>query len=326
MESSVPARERIPTKHHPEGIDPGQMFFDEARVHDLILSYQRDGDPETWQAIVMGCLPLIDSLIRKFHFQLYEDFEALRNECVIKLFKAIKNYDPARGRAFSCLTVAITRFLFSYVATVRTRAKRYSLGPEEILAEYESPSQGRTELPEELKTKIQTIRTRFKDKEERAALKFLINYFLLEGFSQPRKLVLDTLNRQFGFPLEKAGVLYDYAVVSLRSVLHEYYTPVYSDREMLRLCRGSTLSAEIHGIVGEKYFARLMDIFAGLTVTFPSKAALEKLRKSRDFLNRLDEQAFSPGPLTESSEHQLLSALIEGHHTEAPLYGSGPQE
>ena len=64
MESSVPASQKIPTLHHPEGINPDQMFFHEAQVHDLILDYQRQASPETWQAIVMGCLPLIDSLIR----------------------------------------------------------------------------------------------------------------------------------------------------------------------------------------------------------------------------------------------------------------------
>jgi hypothetical protein len=34
-------RQKIPTLHHPEGIDPEAMFFDEARVHNLILEYQR---------------------------------------------------------------------------------------------------------------------------------------------------------------------------------------------------------------------------------------------------------------------------------------------
>jgi Sigma-70 region 2 len=272
----------------------------------------------------MGCLPLIDSLIRKYGFQHYEDAEALRNESIIKLFKAIRYYNPERGRAFSCLTVAITRFLFSYVRTVRIRTKRMSLVADEILEQYEGPGQGRTELPEELKTKIQTIRTRFKGKEERTAFKFLINYFLLEGITQPRKLVLDTLGRQFGFSIDKAGVLYDYALVSLRSVLQEYYTPVYSPGEMLRLCRRSTVLAEIHQIVGEQCFARLLDIFAGITVTFPSKAALEKMRRSQEFLNGLNDEkrAFSSGPLSASSEEQLLSAVLEGHHTEAPLYGS----
>jgi hypothetical protein len=247
IENSVPVGQKIPTRHHPEGIDPDQMFFCETQVHDLILAYQRDGDPETWQAIVMGCLPLIDSLIRKHHFQIYEEVAALRNECILKLFKAIRHYNPDRGRAFSCLTVAITRFLFSYVAMVRTRTRRFSLVPDEILAEYESPGSGRSDLPKELKNKIQAIRTRFKGQEEREALKFLINYFLLEGFSQPRKLVLDALRQQFNLSLEKAGTLYDYAVVSLRSVLHEYYTPVYSPQHAQktpRLGRRKFCSAE----------------------------------------------------------------------------------
>jgi hypothetical protein len=50
----------------------------------------------------------------------------------------------------------------------------------------------------------------------------------LEGFSQPRKLALETMRRQFDLTLEKAGALYDYVLVSLRSVFHEYYTGLFS--------------------------------------------------------------------------------------------------
>jgi hypothetical protein len=195
---------------------------------------------------------------------------------------------------------------------------------DEILEQYEGNGQARTELPEELKAKIQTVRTRFKSESERGALKLLINYFLLEGFSQPRKFVPDTLRRQFGFSIEKAGALYDYALVSLRSVLHEYYTPVYSPEEMLRFCYRWTVLPEFHRIVGEKCFAELMDVFAGITVTFPSKSALEKMRKSQEFLNGLSDEtrAFSPSSLGASAEDQLLSAVLEGHHTEVRLYAS----
>ena len=133
MESSVPASQKIPTMHHPEGIEPGRMFFHETQVRELILEYQRSGNPETWQAIVLACLPLIESLIRSHNFQLYEDKDALKNVCVLKLFKAIRHYNPDRGRAFSCLSVAFTRFLISYVQTVRTRARRISLVADEIL-------------------------------------------------------------------------------------------------------------------------------------------------------------------------------------------------
>ena len=308
--------------HHPEGIEPDRMFFCETQVHELILDYQRSANPETWQAIVMACLPLIESLIRHHNFQLYEDKDALKNECIIKLFKAIKRYDPDRGRAFSVLSVAFTRFLISYVQTVRIRTKRMSSIEDEILEQYESAGQDRSRLPEELKSKIQTIRTRFKSKSDRAAFKLLINYFLLEGFSQPRKLVLETVRRQFGLTLEKAGTLYDYALVSLRSVLHDYYTPVYSAEEMLRLCYRSSVLPEICGIIGEQCFAKLMDVFAGVTVTFPSKAALEKMRKSREFLNGAgdEREAFSPNSLGSNAEAQLLAGILEEHHTNSLVY------
>jgi hypothetical protein len=71
-----------------------------------------------------------------------------------------------------------------------------------------------------------------------------------------------------------------------RGILH----PGYSPGEMLRLCRRSSVLGEIYSVVGEKCFARLMDVFAGLTVSFPNKAALEKMCKNRQFLNGLSDE------------------------------------
>jgi hypothetical protein len=246
--------------------------------------------------------------------QTFGDVTVLGERRLVESF-ALPVENKSLAEAFSCLTVAFTRFLISYVAMVRTRARRLSLVADEVLEQYEGPGQGRTELPEELKAKIQAIRTRFKSAPERGAFKFLINYFLLEGIScQPRKLVLGTLGRQFGFSIDKADALFDYALVCLRSVLHEFYTPVYSAEEILRLCRRSTVLAEIHQLVGGKCFAEPMDVFAGITVTFPSKSALEKMRKSQAFLNGLSDEtrAFSPSSLGASAEDQLLSAVLEG--------------
>jgi hypothetical protein len=49
----------------------------------------------------------------------------------------------------------------------------------------------------------------------------------------------------------------------------------------------------------------------------PSKTNVSALNRLGD-----EKQAFSPGLLSASSEHQLLSGVLEGHHTEAPLYVS----
>jgi DNA-directed RNA polymerase specialized sigma subunit len=179
MENSLAASGSSPvkllTKRHPEGIEPDQIFFHEAEIHDLILAYQRDPTPEIWQAIVIGSLPLIDSLIRKHSFQLYDDQDALRSECVLKLHKAIQHYNPARGRAFSVLSVALFRFLISHVQMIRTRGKRISFIEDKILEQYPAKGQTRTELPAEIKARLGTIQTRFKSKSDRAAVKLFIN-------------------------------------------------------------------------------------------------------------------------------------------------------
>jgi hypothetical protein len=58
----------------------------------------------------------------------------------------------------------------------------------------------------------------------------------LEGFTQPRKLVLDTLGRQFGFPIEKAGALYS-AIPENRSFFGRFFsltTAAFRVFEMLK--------------------------------------------------------------------------------------------
>jgi hypothetical protein len=42
----------------------------------------------------------------------------------------------------------------------------------------------------------------------------------------------------------------------MRTVLHDYYAPVYSAREMVCLCCHQSLLSEIHALIGEKAFAR----------------------------------------------------------------------
>jgi len=46
------------------------------------------------------------------------------------------------------------------------------------------------------------------------------------------------------------------------------------------------------------------------------------MRKSREFLNGLNDEkaAFSAGLLSANTEHQLLSAVLEEHHVDSPLY------
>src|ERR1700757_1607231 len=81
------AEGRVITQHNPGGIDESELFFNEDVVFDLVLEYQKTRDVAVWQRIVEETIPLIDTIIRNYHFQQYDEVDALRAECAIKLSK-----------------------------------------------------------------------------------------------------------------------------------------------------------------------------------------------------------------------------------------------
>src|SRR6201981_2084932 len=91
----------VKTLHHPEGITEDDLFFNEETVFNLVLEYQKNQRVELWKRIVEETIPLIDTIIRNYNFQQYDEIDALRAECTIKLSKVLLKYDPARGRCFS---------------------------------------------------------------------------------------------------------------------------------------------------------------------------------------------------------------------------------
>jgi hypothetical protein len=110
-------------------------LFDERKVAELILRWQRTGDGELFATIIAISLPLINYLIYKYSYQSRSDFCETRSEVILKLAKALPKFDPTRGRAFTLYFYAIKRFLFSrFEKEVRRRSREVSTDPE-IMAE-----------------------------------------------------------------------------------------------------------------------------------------------------------------------------------------------
>jgi hypothetical protein len=99
-------------------------LFDERRIAELIVRWQRDGDGETFAEIIRASLPLINHLIYKYSAQSRDDFAEVRAEVILKLSKALLKFDPARGKAFTLYYFAIKRFLFSRFEKMAVRRSR----------------------------------------------------------------------------------------------------------------------------------------------------------------------------------------------------------
>jgi len=324
------AEGRVITQHNPGGIDESELFFNEEVVFNLVLEYQKTRDIAVWQRIVTETIPLIDTIIRNYHFQQYDEVDALRAECAIKLSKVLLKFDPARGRCFSHFSVSFKHFLISYAQKVRNKTKRVTCVENEILEQAEAKSYIPEDISEEFKKRLYETETRFLEPDFSDALKYLVNYFLFEGFGTSKTKLCHTLVTMYDLTQDRAYLLYDYALIKMRSVLYDFYTPHYSDLEILRLSKRWSLLPELAEMVGSELFLKLSHIFGGITITFPTPKDILRLKTERNIMEQglngstaedLHEMGTSSGSNEGNSIFQRLgTAAANGQHHDDGLY------
>lgn len=96
--------------HVTDEIYDSELFFNEKVICDFILEYKHNRDILIWKKIVDEVMPLIDTIIRDNNFHQFEEIDALRAECAVKLSKVLLNHDPAPGR---CLRISVSRLRIS---------------------------------------------------------------------------------------------------------------------------------------------------------------------------------------------------------------------
>jgi len=320
----------IKTLHHPEGIEDADLFFNEEEVVNLVLEYQKTQRVETWKKIVEKTIPLIDTIIRNYSFQQYDEIDALRAECTIKLSKVLMKYDPSRGRCFSHFSISFKHFLISYAQKIRNKAKLVTCVEGEILEQTEAKAFIPEDVAPEFKERLYELDTRFLEDDQLNALKYLVNYFLLEGFGTSKTKLCHTLVTTHNLTQDQAYTLYDYALIKMRSVLYDFYTPHYSDIGILRMSRRWSTLPELAELIGIENFTKLANIFSGVTVTFPTPKDIARLRTEKNILEKAEvdpsyESLHLLGSSSGSNEgnsvyDRLGKAAIAGHHETIPLY------
>jgi hypothetical protein len=311
---------KVRTVFHPEGVSEKELFFNEEKVAALIVEYQRGKEERVWQEIVLESLSAIEALIKHYRFHQYDEVEAIRGDCIIKLRRIIEVYDPARGRAFSHIFWSLKNFLISFARNSRRRSETFS-GLEEFGDTLAASTLYGLELSEHFKTRVLRIETRFSLPIEKEAIRFLIVYFLLEGLGNARPRLLPFLCGHYGFPRGEAELLYAYASVLLRGALFEEYpTQLGFDFEELRHSRKGKRFFEIARIVGRENFLKLIYIFGGVTVRLPEKGEEARLKAAARFLASLGTVSKEPPLKRGEAEETLLSGALKGFDRTGPLF------
>jgi hypothetical protein len=162
--------------HHPDG--GACRFFDEERMSSLIRKWQQIGQEDLFRDIVEGSLDLIQTVIRKDRFDRYDEVDALTNDCVLKLRKALPKYHATRGRAFSLLTVVLEQYLVSRAQRIGVRTKYVTSQEPELLEDWIINGVAPNEHFSQFWPLLQKLRTRFQEPDLLEIQRRIVTYIL----------------------------------------------------------------------------------------------------------------------------------------------------
>jgi hypothetical protein len=319
FEPSIGEDGLIKTLHHPDGIEQDDLFFDENKVSQLILDWKQHKDEVVWKSIVEATLPLIDTLILDGGFVDYGELDELRSECVIKLSRVIEKFDPNRGRAFTILSISIKHFLISYIQKIKSKTKLIASVEEDYLENVGGESYVSSEISEEFKKRVWSIETRFHDARSIEALKYYVSYFVSDGFATSKTKMCSTASQSFGITQEQSYILYDYALIQIRSVLVDIAEMPITDLELLRINKKWSVIPELASIIGMNNLNKIIHIFGGISITLPSPKDLSKLRKDRILIEKTNNEDSGYYRLKEISDKENIDAVSESERIFASI-------
>lgn len=293
---------------------PEAFFFSESKVSGLIIEYRKSGDLDTWHKIILESMNLIDALILDGRFDRYDCLDALRSECVIKLTYTISKWAPERGKCFSLFSHSIKNFLFSYADRARKHQLFQANTDNERLEE--CPDTKSVPVSLNFRERMENIEVRFWQVPHLEALSFLVQHFFEHGEEDPKKVILSMLIKRYDLSSWQAELLYYYGLMKVRASLYEFYGHEFTDAEILRVESQWSLLPDLADAVGETAFNRILTLFAGMTVTFPTASEIRRIRGIKTWIigtqDLSDAAIGKKGPYDNETLRRHLQASLHG--------------
>lgn len=196
------------------------MRFDSARAEELIAGWRETGDLGTLGDILELARPLIQVECRKRKTDEYYELEELISVIQIKLMRVLKDFDRARGSAYTF----VSRVIWSHSCTLVTERQlylsRYVQIEDPLFWELiPAPEKGDPELLEEIETRIRGVE--LSDLQEREAARWLAEQMAETEFTCRRREYGKQVRERYGLGKARSLELHDLVMSKVRCVLND---------------------------------------------------------------------------------------------------------
>lgn len=292
-----------------EPIFSKRIIFENEHVESLCIRWKRDGDFRTMHEIGRQLANLIDSIIRGSNFVQSTSFHDLRNSLFTQMPKWLEKWVPGEGKFYTYVTRCIQNGCLGYLGKenvykgrfVSTDAPFESLNPEAS-----SYSQRFDEFEDsKIAEEVAKIPTRWHEPEIREVCRVFIKAILRNRASPRRKILIETVTTAYPVEQDEAKFLLDWCSASVRMIYLERYSHPLTEMDILMSSEKFGYMPDLISSLGFKTTKKLLTIFAGCTVKFPSPGTITKVSRAVSELNK-----GGGGMATESAYKILKPSLI----------------
>ena len=280
-------------QQQPESTTSGskRMIMENEYIETLSIQFKRNRDFPTFFRICDHLTNLMSAIIRRNKYDRSVPFSDLMNHLYYQVDRWVLRWVPGEGKFYTYASVSIKHGAISYLTKEAQFHHRYqTMGDTPLdVAGSVSDRHDIMGLKESIAASLSTIHVRWHEPDIKESLQFIIHSITEHRGEAKRKPLMNTLRVAYGMEQEQAKFLIDWCQGAVRSALIEHFSLPFSKADVIRLLDKFSFLPDLVDTIGVDSTLKLMQIFAGNTIKFPTMSQIKRHQLACDAVQVLQK-------------------------------------
>lgn len=266
-----------------------RQIMENEYTETLCIQFKRNRDFPTFYRICDHLTNLMSAIIRRARYDRAVPFNDLMNHLYYQVDRWVLRWVPGEGKFYTYASVSIKHGCISCVTKEAQFHQRYqTMGDTPLdVAGSTTDKHDVMGLREAIAANLSTIHIRWHEPEIKEAVRFIIRSITEHRGEVRRKPIMNTLRMAYDMEQDQARFLIDWCQGAVRTALLDHFALPFSQGDVIRLLDKYSFLPDLVDQIGVENTKKLMQVFAGTTIKFPTASQIKRHKLACDAVELL---------------------------------------